>query len=64
MGNLKTYLAETKDELINKTTWPSWAELQSSALLVLVSSIIIALLVWLMDLGFSEIMTKVYQMIN
>jgi preprotein translocase subunit SecE len=52
MASIKTYITESYNELINKVSWPSWAELQSSAVLVFVSSLIIALLVFLMDYVF------------
>lgn len=46
---LKIYLQEAYDELVHKVTWPTWKELQSSSILVLIASIIIALLVFAMD---------------
>ncbi len=49
VAGIKTYLTETYDEMVNQVTWPTWKELQSSALLVLVASAIIALLIFLMD---------------
>jgi len=52
MASIKTYITESYNELIHKVSWPSWAELQSSAVLVFVSSLIIALLVFLMDYVF------------
>jgi len=47
-----TYIEETVDELVNKVSWPTWQELQTSAIIVLVASVIIALLVWAMDMVF------------
>ncbi len=49
MAKFVTYIEETVDELVNKVSWPTWQELQTSAIIVLVASIIIALLVWAMD---------------
>jgi preprotein translocase subunit SecE len=46
---MKAYIIESYEELVHKVTWPTWKELQSSSILVLVASIIIALLVFLMD---------------
>jgi len=40
---------ESYDELVHKVTWPSWKQLQSSSILVLVASAIIALIIFLMD---------------
>ena len=49
MAGLKTYIAESYDELIHKVTWPSWASLQSSSVLVFVASLIMSLIIFAMD---------------
>lgn len=54
MAGITSYIKESYDELIHKVTWPSWSELQQSALLVLVASLIIALLVFGMDYVFGR----------
>ncbi len=54
------YLQEAYDELVHKVTWPTWKELQSSALVVMVASLIISLVVFAMDLTFRNIMDLVY----
>ncbi|MBK8808099.1 MAG: preprotein translocase subunit SecE [Bacteroidales bacterium] len=56
---LKNYIKESYNELVNKVSWPTWQELQSSSVIVMVASIIIALIVWLMDFGFSHLMQDV-----
>ncbi len=62
MIKLKTYLKDTYEELLHKVTWPSWSDLQSSAVVVMVASVIIGLIVSLMDLSFREILEVVYAM--
>jgi preprotein translocase subunit SecE len=57
---LKAYFAESYKELTQKVTWPTWQELQSSAIIVMVASLIIALLIYLMDASFSQIMKLIY----
>lgn len=52
MASLKTYFAESYNELVNKVSWPTWKELQSSALLVLFAALLIALIVFAMDFVF------------
>jgi preprotein translocase subunit SecE len=52
MASMKTYIAESFDELVNKVTWPSWGELQESSVLVLVASLMISLTVFAMDFVF------------
>lgn len=64
MSKIKTYFEETTNELVHKTSWPTWAELQSSAIVVMVASMIIALFVWLMDTGFNYVMELAYQFFN
>ena len=64
MNKIGTYFRESFKELTEKVTWPTWPELQSSAILVMVASTIIGLLVWGMDLGFSKLMELAYQMVN
>lgn len=57
---IKIYLQEAYDELVHKVTWPTWKELQSSALVVMVASFIISLLIFVMDLSFRNIMSFIY----
>ena len=57
---LKIYLQEAYDELVHKVTWPTWKELQSSALVVMIASFIISLLISAMDLSFGKIMDFIY----
>ncbi len=57
---LKVYLQEAYEELVYKVTWPTWKELQSSALVVMVASFIISLVIFAMDLSFRNIMSFIY----
>jgi len=54
------YFKESYKELIYKVTWPSWEELQSSAILVMIASLLIALIIAFMDLGFKNLMQTIY----
>lgn len=54
-------IKESYSELVHKVSWPSGKELVNSAIVVLIASIIIALVVWLMDLGFEALMTLIYK---
>jgi preprotein translocase subunit SecE len=54
------YFKEAYAELVHKVTWPSWEELQGSALLVMLTSFIIAIIVALMDLIFKNLMSVIY----
>lgn len=57
---MKKYIIESIQELKNKVTWPSMVQLQSSTILVAISSVIIALIISLMDLGFDTILGEFY----
>ena len=61
LKKMKKYIQESIDELKNKVTWPSLADLQSSTILVAISSVIIALIISLMDMGFDTILTEFYK---
>ena len=60
MSKIKTYFEEVSNELLNKVTWPTWSELQESAIIVMIASVIFALIVWLMDFGFKNLMELIY----
>ena len=60
MTKVIRYIKESADDLINKVTWPTWKELQSSSIVVAIASLIIALIVYLMDLSFRNVMEVFY----
>jgi preprotein translocase subunit SecE len=60
MANVSEYIKESYIELTQKVTWPTWRELQNSAVLVLVAAIIIAMLIFVMDQGISAVLNKFY----
>lgn len=60
MAGVVQFIKESYEEMTQKVTWPTWAELQSSAVLVLVASFIIALVVFLMDKGATFILETFY----
>lgn len=53
-------IRESYAELTQKVSWPTRKELAQSSVLVLTASIILALIVWLMDWCFENIMTFIY----
>ena len=48
------------DELAHKTTWPTPRELTHSAVVVLSASLVIAIVVFLMDVVFKNCMQFIY----
>jgi len=56
------YVTESYDELMHKVSWPTWSELQNSAVVVSIASLIIALVVFLMDKAFTVLLEQFYKM--
>lgn len=61
MEKVKNYILDSIDEIRNKVSWPKFAELQSSAILVLVASLIFALVIGFIDLGFKNALEFFYK---
>ncbi len=64
MAKIGTYIAESVDELFNKVSWPTWPELQNSAVVVMIASVIFAVIIFIMDRSFSELMKFVYSLFD
>lgn len=63
MKRLIRYIKEAYNELVHKVAWPSFKELQSSTIVVMVASVIIALVILCMDLAFENLMKFVYNIL-
>lgn len=59
-NSISKYFRETKDELMNKVSWPSWDELIESTGIVVVATIIISLIIWAMDFGLGKLVDLVF----
>jgi len=62
MASIKKYIQESYDELIHKVSWPAWKELQGSAIVVSIASLIIAFVVFLMDIAFGNVLKEFYRL--
>ncbi|MBE6288514.1 MAG: preprotein translocase subunit SecE [Mediterranea massiliensis] len=60
MKKIVAYLKETYNELVHKVSWPTYSELTNSAVVVLYASLLIALVVFLMDTCFENVMELIY----
>jgi preprotein translocase subunit SecE len=58
MQKLMQYLKDVRSELL-KVSWPSWSELSSATVLVIVLSLIMSLFVF----GCDEIISKILQIV-
>ena len=59
---IKVYLEETWNELLHKVSWPTWSELQNSAVIVMIGTVIISLVIFAMDISFRNIMEMIYSL--
>jgi preprotein translocase subunit SecE len=62
MAKITEYIKSSYDELVHKVTWPTWSELQNSAIVVSIASLIIALVVYLMDVTFEKALEIFYSL--
>ncbi|WP_047450493.1 preprotein translocase subunit SecE [Alistipes sp. ZOR0009] len=60
---IKEYFKESYNELKNKVSWPSWSTLQSSAIVVMIASLLFAIVVFAMDITFRNLMELLYSML-
>jgi preprotein translocase subunit SecE len=61
-SKIANYVKESYDELMHKVSWPTWSELQGSAIVVSIASLIIALVVFLMDEAFRNLLLQFYKL--
>ncbi len=52
MAKIITYIEESYNELMHKVTWPTWTELQSTSIVVLIASVMFAMAIFVMDYVF------------
>ena len=56
MEKIKLLWHNTIDELLNKVSWPSWDELRTSTIIVLIASLIFGVIIYVIDtsVGFTS----------
>lgn len=62
MSKVTAYIRDSYHELFEKVTWPTWAQLQQSTMIVLIATLIITAIVWVMDLGIASLLQLVYSL--
>lgn len=62
MDQVISYLKESYNELMHKVTWPTLPNLLSSARVVIAASLVIALIIFFMDLVSKQVMTFIYNL--
>ena len=58
------YIKDSYKELVEKVSWPSFAQLQSSTIVVMVASLIFAMIVLVMDVSFETVMQGIYKVLG
>lgn len=64
MRKIANYIQESYHELVHKVSWPSWEQLQSSTMVVLATTILATVIVWLMDLLSSTVLQYYYKLFS
>jgi len=62
MNKIRSYYRDSYKELMEKVTWPNWQQLQQSTMIVLVATLVITAIVWVLDLGSSNLLKFVYSL--
>jgi len=62
MANVVQFFKESYEEMTQNVTWPTWGQLQNSAVVVLVASVIIALVIFAMDKASSNLLELFYNL--
>ena len=58
------YIKNAYKELVEKVSWPSFTQLQSSTIVVMVASLIFAIIVLAMDMSFDGVMGGIYELLG
>ena len=58
------YIKDSYKELVEKVSGPSFAQLQSSTIVVMVASLIFAIIVLVMDVSFETVMQGIYKFLG
>lgn len=61
MNKIREYIKLSTDELVNKVSWPTWESLQESTIIVMVASLLIALVIYVIDIVSSGSLGFFYQ---
>jgi len=61
MNKVSNYFRDSYKELTEKVTWPTWAQLQQSTLIVLSATVLIMAIVAAMDFGSNFLLGLIYK---
>ena len=61
MNKIREYFKLSYDELMNKVSWPRWEDLQESTIIVMIASLLIAVIIYVIDIASSGALGFFYQ---
>ncbi len=64
MQKIHAYISDSYNELMNKVSWPTWAELQSSSIVVLVATLLFGFVIFLIDTVFQGSLNLIYNLFS
>ena len=64
MQKISAYISDSYNELMNKVSWPTWSELQSSSVVVLVATLLFGLVVFLIDFILQGSLNLIYNLFS
>ena len=59
---LLTDLQDSYNELVYQVSWPSKKDLANSTVIVMVASILMAIVIWAIDVVFDSVMNLIYSL--
>ncbi len=60
MNKVSAYLKDSYHELLEKVTWPTWAQLQQSTVIVLIATLLIMVAIGAMDFASATVLKFIY----
>ena len=61
INQIRSIFKETVEEMRYKVSWLKYSELQSSTTLVIVGTLVFALVIWVIDSVFENVITFLYE---
>lgn len=62
MAKIQGFVRDSYRELVEKVSWPTWAQLQQSTMIVLVGTLLITGIVWVMDIASENVLRFIYSL--
>jgi preprotein translocase subunit SecE len=58
LSNTRTFVEDVREEM-QKVTWPDWPQLKNSTFVILVFVVVVAIIIFLMDIGVSAVLDTI-----